>query len=41
MRGRTMAGWLRLTSPDVEANDELTTWVDRGVAFAESLPVKR
>lgn len=41
MRGKTMAGWLRLASPDVEANDELTRWVDRGVAFAGSLPVKR
>jgi hypothetical protein len=40
MRGRSMAGWLRLGSPDVEADDELSTWVDRGVTFARSLPPK-
>jgi TfoX/Sxy family transcriptional regulator of competence genes len=41
MRGRTMAGWLRVASPDVEASDALTAWVDRGVAFAGALPAKR
>jgi TfoX/Sxy family transcriptional regulator of competence genes len=41
MRGRTMAGWLRLGSADVEADSELRTWVARGVAFARSLPAKR
>ena len=41
MRGRRMAGWLRLDSADVEAEDELSTWVDRGVSFARSLPAKR
>jgi TfoX/Sxy family transcriptional regulator of competence genes len=41
MRGRTMAGWLRLDSADVEADGELRTWVARGVAFARSLPAKR
>jgi hypothetical protein len=40
MRGRSMAGWLRLDSADVESNDELSTWVERGVAFARSLPPK-
>lgn len=41
MRGRTMAGWLRLDSADVETDEELSAWVDRGVAFARSLPPKR
>lgn len=40
MRGRSMAGWLRLESADVE-NDDLIPWVNRGVAFARSLPAKR
>jgi TfoX/Sxy family transcriptional regulator of competence genes len=40
MRGRSMSGWLRLASGDVE-NDDLFPWVNRGVAFARSLPAKR
>ena len=36
MRGREMAGWLRVDPPD----DELAAWVERGVAFARSLPPK-
>ena len=40
MRGREMAGWLRLDSVDVAADDELAAWVDRGVAYARSLPAK-
>lgn len=36
MRGREMAGWLRVDPPD----DELAGWVERGVAFARSLPPK-
>ena len=40
MRGRTMAGWLRVDSADVEADDELARWVERGVAYARSLPAK-
>jgi TfoX/Sxy family transcriptional regulator of competence genes len=36
MRGREMAGWLRVDPAD----DELPAWVDRGVAFARSLPPK-
>ena len=41
MRGRSMVGWLRVDSADIEADDELATWVDRGVSFARSLPSKR
>jgi hypothetical protein len=39
MRGRSMRGWLRLDSTDVEG-DELDVWVQRGLAFARSLPAK-
>jgi TfoX/Sxy family transcriptional regulator of competence genes len=39
MRGRSMAGWLRLESAAVE-NDDLVPWVSRGVAYARSLPAK-
>ena len=40
MRGRTMAGWLRVDSADVAADDELARWVERGVAYAHTLPPK-
>jgi hypothetical protein len=40
MRGRSMKGWLRFDSKDVEG-DELDVWVERGLAFARSLPAKR
>jgi TfoX/Sxy family transcriptional regulator of competence genes len=40
MRGRTMAGWLRVDSADVAADEELARWVERGVAYARSLPPK-
>jgi TfoX/Sxy family transcriptional regulator of competence genes len=36
MRGREMAGWLRVDPAD----DELAAWVERGVSFARSLPPK-
>src|SRR5690242_11779650 len=39
MRGRQMAGWLRIDS-DRLAGDELAAWVERGVAYARSLPPK-
>jgi TfoX/Sxy family transcriptional regulator of competence genes len=35
MRGRQMAGWLR-----VEAGDDLPEWVERGRSYASSLPPK-
>jgi TfoX/Sxy family transcriptional regulator of competence genes len=35
MRGRHMAGWLR-----VEAGDDLPEWVERGRSYARSLPRK-
>jgi TfoX/Sxy family transcriptional regulator of competence genes len=39
MPGRQMAGWLRV-DPEHLAGDELTAWVERGIAYARSLPPK-
>ena len=36
MRGREMKGWLR-----VDDDREVAVWVERGVAYARSLPAKR
>ena len=41
MRGRAMAGWLRVDSDAVRTKQQLTPWVKRGVAYARSLPPKR
>lgn len=41
MRGREMPGWLRVNADKVTSKRELTTWVDRGVGYAQTLPVKR
>ena len=38
MRGREMAGWLRVDRT-AEA-DDIEVWVERGVSFARSLPPK-
>ena len=40
MRGRQMAGWLRVDADDVKTKRELSKWVTRGVSFARSLPPK-
>jgi TfoX/Sxy family transcriptional regulator of competence genes len=40
MRGRSMPGWLRVEAVDVEDDEALATWVDRGTAYARSLPSK-
>ncbi|HET7556081.1 MAG TPA: TfoX/Sxy family protein [Gaiellaceae bacterium] len=37
MRGRSMAGWLRVAPPEAE----LPQWVERGISYARSLPPKR
>jgi len=40
MRGRQMAGWVRV-DPSVTASDqELARWVHVGVGYAASLPPK-
>jgi TfoX/Sxy family transcriptional regulator of competence genes len=41
MRGRQMRGWLRVDAENVRTKRQLATWVNRGVAFARSLPAKR
>jgi hypothetical protein len=41
MRGRQMAGWLRVDSEDVASAERLADWVTRGTAYARSLPAKR
>ena len=40
MRGREMQGWLRVDADDVNTEKALSSWVERGVSFARSLPAK-
>jgi TfoX/Sxy family transcriptional regulator of competence genes len=40
MRGRKMAGWLRVDAGDVRTEPELERWVQLGTAYARSLPPK-
>ena len=40
MRGREMDGWLRVDTGAVESAEELRRWVDKGLAYARSLPPK-
>jgi TfoX/Sxy family transcriptional regulator of competence genes len=40
MRGRKMAGWLRVETADVADDATLRAWVERGSAYAASLPQK-
>jgi hypothetical protein len=40
MRGREMAGWLRVDPDGLRTKRQLTPWVKRGVARASSLPPK-
>ena len=40
MRGKGMRGWLRVHAETVEDDDALRTWVQRGAAYARSLPPK-
>ncbi|HEY4426885.1 MAG TPA: TfoX/Sxy family protein [Solirubrobacteraceae bacterium] len=41
MRGRVMQGWLRVAPEGLRTKRDLKRWVDRGVAYARSLPAKR
>ncbi len=41
MRGRPMAGWLRVAPEDVRTKAQLSTWVERGSGCARSLPAKK
>ncbi len=40
MRGRPMQGWLRVDPVGAATQAELERWVERGVAYARSLPPK-
>jgi TfoX/Sxy family transcriptional regulator of competence genes len=40
MRGRHMSGWLRVDTGDVTEDGALSEWVERGTAYAASLPPK-
>ena len=40
MRGKTMAGWLRVAHEHVADDEALASWVERGAAYATSLPPK-
>jgi TfoX/Sxy family transcriptional regulator of competence genes len=40
MRGKQMAGWLRVETSDVADDAVLGEWVERGTAYAGSLPPK-
>jgi TfoX/Sxy family transcriptional regulator of competence genes len=40
MRGRQMQGWLRVDGEHLRTKHQLAAWVERGVAFATSLPAK-
>ena len=41
MRGRVMAGWLRVAPKHLGTATELAKWVELGAAYARSLPPKR
>ena len=40
MRGKTTAGWLRVDASAVADDTALALWVERGAAYAASLPPK-
>ena len=40
MRGREMRGWLRVSDDGVRTKSQLADWVERGTAYARSLPTK-
>lgn len=40
MRGKRMPGWLRVGAAHVASDKDLRTWVERGSAYARSLPPK-
>jgi TfoX/Sxy family transcriptional regulator of competence genes len=41
MRGRSMAGWLRVDPEHLGTDRELAKWVGLGTAYARSLPAKQ
>jgi TfoX/Sxy family transcriptional regulator of competence genes len=41
MRGRELAGWLLVDTTGLTTRKQLKSWVDRGIAYARSLPAKK
>ncbi|MEU4342934.1 TfoX/Sxy family protein [Nocardia sp. NPDC023852] len=41
MGGREMVGWLRVAPEAADDDEVLREWVERGVAYARTLPPKR
>jgi hypothetical protein len=41
MGGRERAGWLRIGAAEVDSDEGLIPWVERGTAYARALPPKR
>jgi TfoX N-terminal domain len=41
MRGKDLAGWIRVEDPGIRTQRQPYGWVRRGVAYARSLPPKR
>jgi TfoX/Sxy family transcriptional regulator of competence genes len=41
MRGRELAGWLRVDDEGLRTKRQLEGWVTRGLGYARSLPPKR
>ena len=40
MRGRPLDGWVRVDADAIAGEAELAAWVERGAAYARSLPPK-
>jgi TfoX/Sxy family transcriptional regulator of competence genes len=38
--GRSMKGWVMVSTEGHNANESLSSWVERGIAFALTLPAK-
>lgn len=41
MGGRSMRGWLRVASDALEADEQLESWIARGVGYVGTLPPKQ
>jgi len=41
LTGRPMKGWVLVAAGGVAADDDLRSWIERGVEYAGSLPAKR
>ncbi len=40
MTGRAMTGWVVVTAEGYQSDEDLQGWVQRGIAYASSLPAK-